>query len=159
MSDSPNLPENWLTTGAPAGHIEAMVASAELVRTIDTLRRRFASELGVGMTEMQAMARILEAGEPVTPKHLAAALSMSTGAVTALLDRLEVHGVVVRSANPDDRRSTLVELTSAGRQAIQSNYDEYATRFERVAKERSEKELAVISAFFRDLAVAFDSTS
>jgi DNA-binding MarR family transcriptional regulator len=34
---------------------------------------------------------------------------------TAVLDRLEERGFIVRSANPDDRRSILLDLTDLGR--------------------------------------------
>jgi DNA-binding MarR family transcriptional regulator len=36
-----------------------------------------------------------------------------------LLDSLERRGLVVRSANPDDRRSLVVEITPAGLAVIQ----------------------------------------
>jgi MarR family transcriptional regulator, organic hydroperoxide resistance regulator len=46
---------------------------------------------------------------------LAAELSMSAGTASKLVDRLEAAGYCRRLLNPDDRRSSLLELTAAGR--------------------------------------------
>jgi DNA-binding MarR family transcriptional regulator/uncharacterized glyoxalase superfamily protein PhnB len=56
----------------------------------------------------------LQASGPMTQKHLGRRLSMSPGAVTAMIDRLESRGYVQRSPNPEDRRSALVGITKAG---------------------------------------------
>ncbi|BDI22859.1 MarR family winged helix-turn-helix transcriptional regulator [Herbiconiux sp. L3-i23] len=148
---------------APAGGFDpdspynaALVASAEFVRAVDALRRRFAAGLGVGMTEMQAMSYVLEAGGVLTPKALAAHLDLSTGAVTALLDRLEANGAIERRANPSDRRSTLIALTDTGKRSIEGNYVEYEELVVAAAKSKSAKDLKVIAEFFHELAQSFD---
>src|SRR4051812_20943026 len=46
---------------------------------------------------------------------LARYLELSTGAMTSRLDGLEEQGLVRRVADPDDRRSVIVELTDEGR--------------------------------------------
>jgi DNA-binding MarR family transcriptional regulator len=38
--------------------------------------------------------------------------------ITSVLDQLQAAGLVSRSPHPSDRRSTIAELTSAGRQTI-----------------------------------------
>ena len=47
-------------------------------------------------------------------QDVAAALSITVGGVSKLVDRLEAAGLLVRAPNPDDRRSSLLELTRAG---------------------------------------------
>jgi DNA-binding MarR family transcriptional regulator len=42
-------------------------------------------------------------------------LRLTVGAASKLADRLEKAGLAVRSANPDDRRSSILSLTSEGR--------------------------------------------
>jgi len=49
------------------------------------------------------------------PTQLARRLHMRTGAVTALLDRLEQRGRVAREPHPADRRKVVVHLTESGR--------------------------------------------
>ena len=46
--------------------------------------------------------------------HLAKLLMLSSGAMTARLDKMEKAGQVRRCPDPDDRRGVIVELTDAG---------------------------------------------
>jgi DNA-binding MarR family transcriptional regulator len=49
---------------------------------------------------------------------IAGALSLTTGGVSKLVDSLEASGYCNRRPNPDDRRSSMIELTPAGRKAL-----------------------------------------
>jgi DNA-binding MarR family transcriptional regulator len=52
----------------------------------------------------------------ISAGELASAAGLTTGAVTAVLDRLEEKGLVRRVADPKDRRRILVEVTERQRQ-------------------------------------------
>ena len=54
-------------------------------------------------------------GEP-TVSELAARLGVTHGAVSQLAGRLEKKGLVQRTANPKDRRQSIVRLTDAGKE-------------------------------------------
>ncbi len=56
----------------------------------------------------------------VTPTELCRALFLSSGGLTKMLRRLEDTGLVSRPANPEDRRSLLVQLTDRGRERVES---------------------------------------
>ena len=45
-------------------------------------------------------------------------LSITIGGTSKLVDRIEAAGYCVRRANPDDRRSSIIELTAAGRRVL-----------------------------------------
>jgi DNA-binding MarR family transcriptional regulator len=77
------------------------------------LRAEIASTEHIGTTELRALARISE-GHSLTPKQLAAALGLTTGAVTSLTDRLVDSGFLLREPHPTDRRSLTLELTPEG---------------------------------------------
>lgn len=51
---------------------------------------------------------------PTTVSDVAAGIATPLATTSKLLDRLERQGHVAKSENPEDRRSTLVELTDAG---------------------------------------------
>lgn len=51
---------------------------------------------------------------PMRMTDLAHKLSISTGTLTARIDRMEKDGLVTRIANPEDRRSLLIALTEQG---------------------------------------------
>lgn len=85
----------------------------EVVRSYDRFRTVFAREQHVSVTELRALSRVVEE-RTMTPKQLAAALELTTGAVTALVDRMVELGHVVRQPHPTDRRSLLLAPTEAG---------------------------------------------
>jgi len=75
----------------------------ETSRLAEAIARRH----GISTSELQALGE-LDVRGGLTPGQLAARLGMTSGAVTALADRLERHGLVERRPHPTDRRSTLL---------------------------------------------------
>jgi len=55
----------------------------------------------------------------MTMSRLRSLLQVHPASVTNLVDRLEADGLVRRTANPDDGRSFLVELTEDGRDLVE----------------------------------------
>jgi DNA-binding MarR family transcriptional regulator len=53
-------------------------------------------------------------------KELASALSCTRATITGIVDTMEKKELVVRSPNPDERRSLLVRLTDRGRAVLQA---------------------------------------
>jgi DNA-binding MarR family transcriptional regulator len=49
---------------------------------------------------------------------IAEALSITTGGVSKIVDSIESAGHATRRPNPDDRRSSIIELTPAGRRLL-----------------------------------------
>lgn len=101
---------------------------------------------GVPVSDLHALDHLHAAGR-LTPGELASRLSLTTGAVTALIDRLEVAGWVQRSPHPTDRRSTLLELTDAVEEIVEDEYGDYRCELERVAKGLSGGERATVARF------------
>ena len=98
--------------------IDLPTAAVTLLRGIEVLRAEIASRERIGTTELRALARISE-GRTLTPKQLAAALGLTTGAVTSLTDRLVDAGFLVRTPHPTDRRSLTLQLTPEGDAVMQ----------------------------------------
>ena len=78
----------------------------------DRLRAGLASQGGISPADLDALEH-LEADGPLTQRQLGERLSLTSGAVTMLVDRLERAGWVRRLPHPTDRRSVLVELSTA----------------------------------------------
>jgi len=57
-------------------------------------------------------------GRPARPVELKELLHVPAQTITGVLDALERAGQIQRRPHPTDRRSVLVELTAAGRQAV-----------------------------------------
>jgi len=77
---------------------------------------------GLQHGEFDALATLRRSGAPegLTPTALFEAAMMSSGGMTARIDRLEKAGLVERRPHPTDRRATLVRLTEKGFDLIES---------------------------------------
>ena len=73
-------------------------------------RSAISRRLGLSESEMLAVAHLAQRGR-LSPSELAELLDLSSGGVTALVQRLELAGHVERQAHPTDRRSVLLELS------------------------------------------------
>lgn len=72
-------------------------------------------------TDIAALTQLMRAhsfDEPMSPSDLAHQLRLSPPATTALLDRLEGTGHLVRERHPDDRRRIVLRLTSRGERRL-----------------------------------------
>src|SRR4051794_13429755 len=75
---------------------------------------------GLRETDFGVLSALRRSGEPyeLTPTELARHRMITSGGMTAALDRLEAKGMIVRLPNPNDRRGSLVRLTEQGRELI-----------------------------------------
>lgn len=116
FASSAGQPAEPPSSDADADSIELADRFAETVRR---LRRGTADALApLGLSGSQARVVRLLAGGPLRMTAIADRLSVVPRSVTDMVDAVERAGLVVRLADPDDRRSTLVELTPAGRLLI-----------------------------------------
>jgi DNA-binding MarR family transcriptional regulator len=77
--------------------------------------------IGVNRSAMRCM-DVLDRVGRLTPGEIATQTGLTSGAVTALLDRLERVGYVRRLRDLDDRRRIWVELTDKARQVAAEVY-------------------------------------
>jgi DNA-binding MarR family transcriptional regulator len=89
-----------------------------IVRTARRLRQEAAAEAtGLTPTSTAALATIERHG-PLTPSELAKLERVQRPTVTRTLGCLEREGLVVRTADPADGRSSLVAVNAAGRERL-----------------------------------------
>ncbi len=99
----------------------------------DRLRAALARRSGIGATDLDALEH-LEADGPLTQRELGDRLSLTSGAVTMLVDRLEAGGLVRRCPHPTDRRAVLVELSAQALEAIPEGLATYHAAVLRLAR-------------------------
>ena len=107
-----------------------------------------AKRMSLETSELAALEH-LQASGPMTQKHLGERLSMSPGAVTAMIDRLESRSYVQRTPNPEDRRSALVGITKAGIEESLRHLWPYIEDMRALEEGFSEEERAVVARFLR----------
>jgi DNA-binding MarR family transcriptional regulator len=77
---------------------------------VDSFDQAVADHLGINRTDSRCIDLIDQAGG-MTAGELAQAAGLTTGAVTAVVDRLEKAGLARRVADPTDRRRVRIETT------------------------------------------------
>lgn len=87
------------------------------IRAVDHYRQRHAEKTGTGVTELLAMGHLYHEGD-LSPTELAERLDLTTGSVTALVNRLVKAGHAQRHAHPEDRRRLVITLTRPGTRII-----------------------------------------
>lgn len=70
------------------------------------------------ITEFDVLAALKRGAEPLTPTALYNATLLTSGAMTARLDKLEQRELVQRLPSATDRRSLLIALTEKGLQLV-----------------------------------------
>jgi len=98
----------------------------------DRMRAALASDAGISATDLDALEH-LEADGPLTQRQLGDRLSLTSGAVTMLVDRLEDAGWVRRRPHPSDRRYVLVELSGQAIERTPARLAAYHTRIRAIA--------------------------
>lgn len=86
-----------------------------ITRTSRRLRQEAGSALGPSQTSALA---VIDAHGPLTPSELAEREGIQRPTVTRLLFRLEAAGLVERTADPGDGRSSLIAASAAGRELL-----------------------------------------
>ena len=82
------------------------------------IRHPFAALHGLNATDLQALIAVMDAelaGDPITPGRLGEQLNLSSGSVTALIDRLERAGHIRRDRDTADRRKVFLHYADPGR--------------------------------------------
>ncbi len=80
-----------------------------------TIRQRLRREAGITLARFDFMAQLHRHPDGLTMSVLSRYLMVTGGNVTGLADELEKEGLVERTADPSDRRTSRVSLTRKGR--------------------------------------------
>ncbi|MDG4880927.1 MarR family transcriptional regulator [Mesorhizobium sp. WSM4884] len=99
---------------SPMGVIGRLNEASSLIAR-DRLAPLFA-RFGLQSGEFDVLATLRRSGAPyaLTPTELYEATMVTSGAMTARLDRLEKAGLIQRAPHPSDRRGIVVQLTGKG---------------------------------------------
>lgn len=113
-----------------------------------TLFRNAMSEwAGLNVTDMECLRLLFQKGI-ATPSELARHTGLTSGATTAMLDRLEKAGLIERRPNPDDRRGFLIAPAKAGAEKAASWFESARKAQRKLISSYSEKELEIIADAF-----------
>ncbi len=113
-----------------------------------TLFRNAMSEwAGLNTTDMECLRHVF-LKSVTTPSELARHTGLTSGAATAMLDRLEKAGFIERRPNPDDRRGTLIVPVKAGAEKAASWFELARTAQAELISGYPESDLEIIAEVF-----------
>jgi MarR family 2-MHQ and catechol resistance regulon transcriptional repressor len=98
-------------------------------RTLEAHARRSVEATGLCLSDFGVLEALLHKG-PLPVSALGSKILVSSGSVTAAVDRLERGGFVQRKNAADDRRSRIVHLTANGSALIRRLFEDHARDME-----------------------------
>jgi DNA-binding MarR family transcriptional regulator len=114
----------------------------------DKMDEAAARGLGVNRTDARCL-DIVERFGPIAAGELGREAGLSTGAVTAVIDRLVAKGYLRRVADPTDRRRVLVEITELMEERAGAYYGPLAAASVPMLSRFTVAELEAIVRFLR----------
>ena len=78
---------------------------------------RLRAEFGVTLPVFEFL-QVISRTPDCRVQDIAAELSITVGGTSKVVDRIEASGYCARSANPSDRRSSIIKLTPAGKRLL-----------------------------------------
>jgi len=124
---------------------------------LELSRAAFARAHGLHDTDVRALIHLLDAdraGVPATPGWLGAQLGLSSPSTTALIDRLESAGHVVRQRSSADRRKVEIRVSD---QAVALGWEFFGpllTGMLRAMRSFGAAELDTVDRFLREVTAA-----
>jgi MarR family 2-MHQ and catechol resistance regulon transcriptional repressor len=98
-------------------------------RAVEAEAQRSIARFGMVMSDFGVLEALLHRG-PLSAKQLGAKVLLTSGSVTAAIDRLAERGLVQREDDAHDRRACIVHLTTAGRRLIERAFAQHRAEME-----------------------------
>lgn len=110
---------------------------------------------GLNTTDMECL-RLLFMKGTASPSELAKHTGLTSGATTAMLDRLEKAGLIERQANPNDRRGTLIVPAKSSAKKVASWFESARKAQDELLSSYSECDLEIIADVFERFVKLWD---
>ncbi|MFH7595749.1 MarR family transcriptional regulator [Streptomyces racemochromogenes] len=151
-AESPTPP---LPSDDPIGLQSFAVLLRRMNAEFNRIAQEFAQSQGLHLTDVQALIAVLDAdvhGEgAMTPGRLRRQMNLTSGAMTACLDRLEKAGHIHRVRSAEDRRVVHVHYAEAGRRVARAYFRSLAHSTDTARARFSPDELHVVVRFLAEM--------
>ena len=108
-------------------------------KAVETVDKASIAQTGHVLSDFTIMEALLHKGAMPINK-LGQKVLLTSGSMTAAVNRMENKGLVKRIQDPSDGRSFYVHLTQKGRKTIKKAYARHAENLEKIAGAISDKE-------------------
>jgi len=139
---------NQIETDGGGVHLWGLLWKAS--KAVEAHARRSVNGTELGLSDFGVLEALLHKG-PVPISVLGKKVLLSSGSMTAAVDRLESSGYVARAATPTDRRARIVHLTEEGSKLIRRVFAEHERDMEHVFSLLDESERKALANLLRKL--------
>jgi DNA-binding MarR family transcriptional regulator len=125
---------------------QVIMSGREFGISMVLFRHAVGDRLNVNVTDMECLALIFFKGL-ATPTELSKHTGLSSGATTAMLDRLEKARLIQRKPNPNDRRGVLLVASQDRNKEVGAFFAPLRNKIEKLTSRYSQRELAIIAEY------------
>ena len=119
-------------------------------RALETHANRSIAGMGICPSDFAVLEVLLHKG-PLPVNTIGKKVLLTSGSMTAAVDRLAERGLVARQDDPDDRRARVVHLTDAGRKLIRKLFAAHEKDMEQAVASLDAGEKEQLSGLLRKL--------
>jgi DNA-binding MarR family transcriptional regulator len=113
----------------------------------DVMDEAFVNFVGINRTDGRCLDVVDQRGR-ITAGDLAREVGLTTGAVTAVVDRMEAAGLMRRGSDPEDRRKVVIELTPDAKSLAAEVYGPLADSARPYLEALSDQQVLTLIGFF-----------
>ena len=141
----------------PGIHLGDTAGLLRVMRLAAHLERQLAATSAVKPGQFQVLAALRRRDPlPMNASELAEAALLTTGAMTAVLDRLEEQGLIRREMDAEDRRARRITITEKGRTLIIRALDQRMAQHRALNAVLTLEEREALSDILRKLLIAVE---
>jgi MarR family 2-MHQ and catechol resistance regulon transcriptional repressor len=129
-------------------HIRLVLWKA--AKAVEKVDRESIDQTGLGLSDFTIMEALLHKG-PLTINQIGQKVLLTSGSMTAAVNRLERKGLVKRIQDASDGRCFYVRLTKRGRKVINDAYYRHQQNLEKIAEVLTRDERTELVRLLRKL--------
>ena len=137
-------------------HDDIVTSFRDLGRRVVLYQHKIAEQLDVYNHDWTTIDMLSETG-PITAGELGRRVGLTTGSVTALVDRLERAGYVKRERHPKDRRSIMIVPQYEDKSEVQHVYETLNQHMTELTNQYTAEQMETIQSFLKATTAILDN--
>ena len=134
-------------------HIRLILWKA--AKAVEKADKASISQTGLGLSDFSIMEALLHKG-PLPINQIGEKVLLTSGSMTAAINRLEKDGLVIRVRDQSDGRSFHVHLTNTGRKVIKTAYRHHRLNLNRIVEVLTDDEKKELVRLLKKLGLHAD---
>lgn len=147
---------HYLGTSEERRALDLYIKLSRAAESVNQRVNRHLQEVNLTVSQFGVLEALYHLG-PMTPGVLCDKILRSTGNLTLVIDNLEKRRLVARTQNPEDRRSTIIQLTAGGQALIEEVFPHHVATVVQEMTVLTAEEQSQLAALCRKLGLQIGS--